>query len=365
MEISKGDNMKIAKYIVKTLSYAASIAGIIALVWTFCTYGGFVRAALSVKQLNDHFYYMEFSGNSQLQEFLARGGAETNGDLAVYIENLLRGKRINKVYKEPVPLNTGCAAIEARTPDGKQLFGRNYDWNNLKTAVIFKCNPKHGYKSISTVQLDFVGFGDDFAPDTFGHKYLTTAAMFVPLDGMNEKGLCISDLMAGDDEETHQDAGLSDVTTTLAIRSILDFCADVPEALAFLENHDMHSVIGRAHHFAISDATGRMVVVEYVNNAMIVTETDAVTNHYLGVEKQEITRENSQLRLNVLRNHLDANETLTEDEVKNALYDIRSSQYRNSYGKTWWRAVYNQSDLTVHYAFEEHYAEEDCLTFKL
>lgn len=34
-------------------------------------------------------------------------------------------------------------------------------------------------------------------------------------------------------------------------------------------------------HFPLSDASGRSVVVEYVNNEMKVTETQAVTNFYL------------------------------------------------------------------------------------
>ena len=43
----------------------------------------------------------------------------------------------------------------------------------------------------------------------------------------------------------------------------------------------MPSDIGAAHHYAISDATGRSVVVEYVDNRMEVVESAAVTNHYL------------------------------------------------------------------------------------
>lgn len=34
-------------------------------------------------------------------------------------------------------------------------------------------------------------------------------------------------------------------------------------------------------HLALTDTTGRSVVVEYVNNEMIVTQTTVVTNFYL------------------------------------------------------------------------------------
>lgn len=353
-----------AKKIITIVLRIAGVAGIAALVWTWNVYGSFVMAANSVKRLNDHFYYMEFKGDIQLEEYLKSGGAASNSQMAEAIEALLRGKRINKVFKEEVPLDTGCASMAVQSPEGKQLFGRNYDWDDLKAAMIIKSTPKHGYKSISTVQLDFLGFGEDFKPDTFGHKYLSTAALFVPLDGMNEKGLCVSDLMAGDEEFTNQDTGKSNVTTTLAIRGLLDFCADVPQAIDFLKNHDMHSVIGKAHHFAISDAQGRMVVAEYVNNELIITETNAVTNHYLGVEKDLSERQNSVLRLGILQQYLFGKAQLTEKEVKQALQDICASQY-DSYSKTWWRVIYNKTDLTVNYALEEKYNENDGYDFKL
>lgn len=350
------------KIISKIILKAGGILGIIAAFWSWWTFGPFVKAAASVKKLSDHFYYMEFSGDYQLKQLLEKGGAKSNSEMAIYIEQILKGKRIHKVFKEEVPLNTGCASISAFSPDGKKLFGRNYDWDNLNAAMIIKSNPKHGYKSISTTQLDFLGFGENYKPESFGNKYLAAAGIFVPLDGMNEKGLCISDLMAGDNEETNQILENSDVTTTLAIRAILDFCADVPGALEFLKKHNMHSVIGSAHHFAISDLSGKMVVVEYVNNQMIVTEAAAVTNHYLGAKKEE--NENSIYRLGILQEQIENYGKMSEDQIKKALYDIRASQYEGN-NKTWWRIVFNQNDLSASYSLEENYEKAAEFNFKL
>jgi len=353
-----------AKKIIKIICNVCGGIGILIAIRSWLTFGPFVKSANSVKQLSEHFYYMEYSGDYQLDRLLEQGGAESNSEMAVYIEQVLRGKKINRVFKKEVPLNTGCASISTCTPQGKKIFGRNYDWDDLSAAMIIKTNPKKGYKSISTTQLDFLGFGETYKPDTFGHRYLAAAAIFIPLDGMNEKGLCISDLMAGDKEETNQNNGKRDLTTTLAIRGVLDFCADVPQAIEFLKNSDMHSVIGAAHHFAISDAAGRMVVVEWVNNQMIVSEANAVTNHYLGAEKDLSDRQNSVYRLGVLNQRLEEKTQLTEAEVGQALYDIRASQF-NEYGKTWWRAVFNQNDLTVSYSLEENYETSAQFNFKL
>ncbi|MCQ2598341.1 MAG: C45 family autoproteolytic acyltransferase/hydrolase [Treponema sp.] len=353
-----------AKQIFKVIKSVLSVAGILAAVISWYKFGPFVKSANSVKKLNDHFYYMEFSGDYQLDKLLEQGGVESNSEMAVYIEQVLRGKKIHKVFKEEVPLNTGCAAISSFTPEGEKVFGRNYDWNNLTSAMIIKCNPKHGYKSISTTQLDFIGFGEGYRPEKFGSRYLAAAGIYVPLDGMNEKGLCISDLMAGDTEETNQDSGKCDVTTTLAIRGILDFCADVSEAIEFLKNHDMHSVIGYAHHFAISDASGRMVVAEYIDNQLVITEANALTNHYLGGKDEADFNENSVYRLRVLNQRLEEKGRLTEDDMKQVLYDIRASQFK-TYSKTWWRIIFNQNNLTATYSLEENYESLAEFNFKL
>jgi len=125
----------------------------------------------------------------------------------------------------------------------------------------------------------------------------TLAAIYVPLDGMNEKGLVVADLMAGDNEETHQKTDKPDLTTTTAIRLLLDRAANVDEAVELLKQYDMNSSIGAAHHFAVADATGKSVAVEYVDGEMLVTETNIVTNHYLAdCPKKDVGDEESHLR---------------------------------------------------------------------
>ena len=86
--------------------------------------------------------------------------------------------------------------------------------------------------------------------------------LFVALDGINEKGLAIADLMAGDSIETHQRTSKPDLTTTGAICYLLKNAANVSEAIDLLKGIDMHSDIGSAHHYAMADASGRSVVVE-------------------------------------------------------------------------------------------------------
>ena len=64
------------------------------------------------------------------------------------------------------------------------------------------------------------------------------------MDGINEKGLCVAVLMIEDSDVTEQDTGKPGITTTTAVRLLLDQAADVDEAIRLLEQYDMNSSAG-------------------------------------------------------------------------------------------------------------------------
>ena len=94
------------------------------------------------------------------------------------------------------------------------------------------------------------------------------------MDGMNEKGLCVAVLMIEDRPAFSQDTGKPDLTTTTAVRLLLDRAASVEEAVELLSGYDLHASAGMMVHFSIADASGRSVAVEYIDNEMRVVETD-------------------------------------------------------------------------------------------
>ena len=130
------------------------------------------------------------------------------------------------------------------------------------------------------------------------HTYFGKSAswLYHKLDGINEKGLCVADLVAGDTIKTAQERGNLSVTTTTAIRLLLDKAATTQEAVQMLSSWDMHSSINWAHHLAISDASGESVVIEWVNNEMQVIPSVAVTNHYLSPLRENVGVGNTFLR---------------------------------------------------------------------
>ena len=234
---------------------------LILLAGAWSMFGEKLTAANSVKKLEEGLYYMEYKGDYGFDSFLDKGGAASEAAMADYIVSFL-SNGFTKNTTSTVPQNFGCSTLSKDT-----LMGRNFDWpGNDDSAMIVHTKPKNGYEAYSTCWLGFLGFGEAWKPEGIANQYMSLAAIYVPLDGMNEKGLCVADLVNGDAEQTHQQTDKVDLTTNSAIRLLLDRAATVDEAITLLEQYDMNSAIGMSHHLAISDAKGRSVVVEYVNN---------------------------------------------------------------------------------------------------
>jgi len=281
--------------IILILAFVAAVLLFVLGAWL--KFGPFIVAARSIYKLQDGLYVMEYRGDYGLDEFLAQGGADSDSALANFLMGYLSGGYYKPEDMEIAPGDYGCTTVCVKDSKGGVYFGRNFDWKKDR-AMIVHTVPKNGYESLSTCDLDFLGFGDDYSPDgSMMERLQTLAAIYVPVDGMNEKGLVVADLMAGDDEETHQKTDKPDLTTTTAIRVLLDRAANVDEAIELLKLYDMNSSIGAAHHFAIADKSGKSVVVEYVDGEMLVTDTNVVTNHYLAdCPKKGVGDEESHLR---------------------------------------------------------------------
>lgn len=258
-----------------------SVLGLVAVfgVLTWLEFRPMVKGALSAEKLDEGLYYIEYKGDDGFDALMAKGGGASANDLRDYIIHFL-SKGHYKTNTETKKADFGCSALTVRTPEGGVMMGRNFDFPSAM-GVVLHTVPDRGYETITTFNVAFFGFGEDYKPEGFTNQYLALSSLFFALDGINEKGLAIADLMAGDTIQTHQQTDKPDLTTTAAISYLLKNAANVDEALALLRGIDMHSDIGSAHHYAMADASGRRVVVEYVDNEMVVVESPAVANHYL------------------------------------------------------------------------------------
>lgn len=322
-----------------------------AVVVTWIMFGSLVKAAWSFEKLDEGLYTFEFSGNDGFDGYLKQGGSENAFGMSVYIVKYL-SRGFSKVPEaEPQKQDFGCSTMAVNAPEGDRLMGRNFDWQDCQ-CVIARVNPRKGYKYISAFNPDFLGFGDGWKPEGFANQYMALSCMFLALDGVNEKGFAVADLTAGQGEETHQDNGNPDMTTTVAIKYLLKTAASVDEAIDLLSHIDFHSDIGTLHHLSMSDASGKSVVVEYVGDKMVVTPTDIVTNHYLCPENFGYGKFDFDHRFETLQAAREAAEgTMEPAQLLDAMSQAwQSWSDENSVnGGTQWTAIFNLSNPGANY----------------
>lgn len=282
-------------------------------------------------------------------EFLEQGGASSDAEVVDFLTNHLLDASGLGFLGELF----GCSTLSVQSPDGGYLFGRNFDWDTCE-ALIVSSNPENSYASISTVNMDFVTAG---APvlSKMPEEVLTVAAMYAPLDGMNEKGFVVSVNMIQDSDTIEQKTDKPDLTTTTAVRLLLNQAANVDEALELLRQYDMHASMGYMVHFAMADTKGRHVVVEYVDNEMVVTDTPVVTNFYLAAgEKNGIGTPQSHERFETLTQCLAESSTMSMEDVRDAMDSVSKDNF-NEFESTEWSIVFNQNTGEVRYYHRENY----------
>lgn len=229
-----------------------------------------LRTLSSLKKIDDYgMFKMTYYGDYGFSEFL-KVGAESDQDIEAFVtKRLLKGLPIKLD-----PVAGGCTAFVVKNVQGEIVFGRNFDFRYAPSMQLYT-NPDDGYASVSTVNLAFAGYSQENLPNGLSaDSFMTLAAPFLPFDGMNEKGVAIA-LLAVPEADPVMDASKVTLNTTASIRLVLDFAADVDEAVALLEKYNIYFSGDVECHFLIADASGRSVIVEYYDGAMQVVETES------------------------------------------------------------------------------------------
>lgn len=309
------------------------------------------QAADTVEKLNTDFYTMKVCSDVGFNRFLAQGGAKNADEISAYLSDYLSPGPFGKLDCSIEVGGIACSALHVQNAQGEQLVGRNFDWDNCR-AMVIRSFPENAYASISTANLNFLGFGDNYEPTGLADSYKAVVGVYVPMDGINEKGVMVADLVAGDDERTDQNTeGRVHLTTTTAMRLVLDKAANVDEALELLRNANIHSDIDLAHHLIIADASGRSVDVEWVNNEMVVVETDVLNNHYLCEQKYHVGQYEASFthesRLLAARDTTGG--IMGREQLADAMFSVLSLPEGDYYGGTQWTTIYNLSDCSVTY----------------
>lgn len=324
----------------------------------FAFFGGEFSTLKTLNRVEDdaNLFTMEYKADYALDRFL-KIGASTDTELIEFIvRQVLKGIPL----KFDLP-NLGCSTFAAKLADGTPIFGRNFDMYD-SPALLVTTRPKDGYASISMVNLAYIGYNGENLPTSLVKGIMTLAAPYAPLDGVNEKGLAVGVLQIKT-TPTNQQTDKVDITTTSAIRLLLDRAATVEEAIELLSQYDMHASANSCYHFHIADANGGSVIVEYIDDEMSVVQDDAATNFLLTPGEYDFGK--GEDRYATLRETLDANGGIFEngDLAMNLLEAVSQQVSEEKKSSTQWSCVYDQHAVSVDIAMNMNY--EKVYTFGL
>ena len=326
----------------------------------------------SIEQLTDYedgynLYRMDVKYDYSIENVINRGIEDDQ----MMIDSMLKEVLPLLPVKMKAP-NFGCTSFSLTDTDGDVHMGRNYDFKSDTSAMLVYCTPKDGYKSVAVAALDNVSAN---VPDeNIKKKLASLASPFICLDGINEKGVSIS-VLTLDSEPVRQDTGKPVISTTLAIRLVLDRAATTEEAVELLRSYDMYSSAGRDYHFYITDASGDGRVVEYdcesETRELVATPTEAVTNFFIIYKEKALPNQKNGIYGHG-RERYDAVMKVLEEEKGNYTNDTvwkamkSAAQNPNPVdvtSNTQWSVSYNNTDLTAEIAIRRNW--EDIIHFEL
>lgn len=346
---------------------AALLILVLVCVLAFCgLYLGRFKTLASIRKVSAYedgynLYRMDIKYDYSLDDIIASG--ITNDQ-----------SMVDAIVKEALPLlpvsikapSFGCTAFTMQDTDGDIHMGRNYDFKDDTSAMLVYCTPKCGYKSVALAALNNISAN---TPDASTKQKLSAlTAPFVCLDGMNEKGVSIA-VLTLDSAPTRQSTGKPVISTTLAIRLVLDRAATTQEAVDLLKGYDMFASSGRDYHFYITDASGDGRVIEYDCNdparGLVETKTEAVTNFFVMYKDKVLPNQKNGIyghgreRYDAVLEVFDQQkDSPSNDTVWAALKAASQEPNPESItSNTQWSIAYNNTDLTAEIIIRRHWAD--------
>jgi len=337
-----------------------------------------INVTKEIQRFGDHhFGAFEYEGDYGFKDFMNRGGALNEIDIAKYVYERHGYDFPSNNTDNEFPINSNaCSAFAVQNEAGDgYFFGRNYDFYN-GTALAVVTRPKGGYASISTVDANYVNWlsqGNDTTtiletaisgrnitstyelPD----EVLKELAVYLPFDGMNEKGLSITLNMVPKisifREVDQNNKNKVNLTMTTLIRYLLDTAATVDEAVKKIKSINMHN---HYVHFLISDASGKTVAIEFKKDSkkggkMLVTETPIATNYYLA-DDEELKSYNYEIIADD-RRYDSILDRLTK-KPRQSLKDVRNTLRAANQEITIWSAAFDKVKKEATYFIERDYS---------
>jgi len=218
------------------------------------------------------------------------------------------GQEVRDALRKTGYIDGGCSTFFTHDTDGNPITCRNYDYPHRVSKddrtltglnIILHCKPEGKYESISVGDAVWCDENNPLlvqgGPEKEGFSEdMLDILPYQCMDGINEKGLCVS-LLRVDIKEGDQPARYP-IGSSMLLRFMLDDCANVEEAINKTKTGILLPGDWQDCHLFVSDADGHSVVIESRNSVISVIESDVCTNFYLGSDDMSDYYKNGNLR---------------------------------------------------------------------
>lgn len=250
-------------------------------------------------------------------------------------------------YSDTIPngmIGAATADFACSAVRNGNYYGRNLDFFISEVAEIVLHTPaREGRHASVGVSRLFQYTGEQLEaglkPEEVG---LIPWSMF---DGINDAGLfCNMNVVPCSDgglANTGTNPGKPDVYSVFLIRALLDNCATVEEAIAYINGHNLMSqpMGGFNLHFMIGDPNSN-IVLEFIDNKAVITEQNIMTNFYVSLLPEYTPHADGIERYNILKEHFDEGGESMQG-MWNLLRRVRYSQAYDPETKPFWRSEFS------------------------
>lgn len=238
----------------------------------------------------------------------------------------------------------GCSAVR-----NGNFYGRNLDYfvNEVAEFVVHTPATDKHHATLGICRMDGKTGKDIEAGLSEKELSLMPWAMF---DGINDAGLfCNMNVVPAIDRGvfTGTNPGKPSIASMLLVRALLDNCANVDEALAYINNHNIlpFDKGGYDLHFMIGDKDNT-VVVEFNENRAIITLNQNIMTNFLTFSLPVYTPHADGIeRYNILKEHY--NEATSMEGMWNLMKRVRYSQAYDPETTPFWTTEFLGEKYTI------------------
>jgi hypothetical protein len=271
-------------------------------------------------------------------------------DTVAWFAKELKGSFLDRKI-ETIPTGEHCSTVCLRTPRGHVLFGRNLDYSH-DACLIVRVHRGGELSTISVLDLHYLNLDrDDLEQTSLLQRVPLLFAPYYLQDGMNTHGVAVAD-MSLEGSKPPFDGTRPNILHSTAMRLILDDAKNVDEAVAIFKRYNIYFV-AEACHFMIADASGKSVVVEFIDGDMKLTPAreswQVCTNDQIYEASEEQCDERCQ-RYRTASNALAKTSATTDlDGVMRVMESVSKKNW------TMWSSVYDLSSKDCRIAYRRHY----------